>query len=259
MGKPSTDIPLDDSSKRQIKIGWGAAVMSAVVALIGSTFLSFVCFYVGLTIAISGHWPRLFANIIEEQLIAGIPERRVSSPTSWIGALVLSIVLAIISTWLYDRYKPAAIPSQPPIIISVPTPVPIPTPVPAPPKGDDLTITYVMPSTDPGETIFQIYNYGKTMEHVEIFCNINSAISDGPILDGIVTTLKNNFTFLAGDEESVACLKPFLPRATWNCIDVSIEVDRRGSSIKSFRRIGRPTRRGFIWTAQRTNDPKVCF
>jgi hypothetical protein len=99
--------PLDESSNRQIWVGWGSGVVCTALAfLVGGVFVPYLLLFVGATMALRGHWPGLFAKHIDAQIIAGIPYRREESSKSWSIALLVCFLLAFASSWIHRTIAP---------------------------------------------------------------------------------------------------------------------------------------------------------
>ena len=62
--------PLDESSLRQILVGWGSTVAAGFLAyLSGGDWWAYAGIFTGLAIALRGHWPHFFIRHTEEQKI----------------------------------------------------------------------------------------------------------------------------------------------------------------------------------------------
>jgi hypothetical protein len=99
--------PLDESSNRQIWVGWGSTVAAAFLAyLSGGQWWAYFGVFVGLVIALRGHSPQLFVKHIDAQIIAGIPARKIESFAKWAGWTVLALVLGGIASWEHKKIAP---------------------------------------------------------------------------------------------------------------------------------------------------------
>jgi hypothetical protein len=88
--------PLDEGSKRQIWVGWGAGIVCFSLAfLVGGLFLPYLFLCVGVTVALRGHFPGWFAKHVDAQIILGTPYRRKESVRAWVIASFACLLLAI--------------------------------------------------------------------------------------------------------------------------------------------------------------------
>jgi hypothetical protein len=100
--------PLDESSSRQIWVGWGSGVVCLGLAyLVGGLFFPYALVFLGGAMALRGHLPGLFAKHVDSQPIAGIPYRREESIKSWAIALPVCLILARGSSSIHRRIAPA--------------------------------------------------------------------------------------------------------------------------------------------------------
>lgn len=99
--------PLDESSSRQIWVGWGSAVVCLGLAyLVGGLFFPYALVFFGAALAIRGHFPGIFAKHIDAKIIAGTPYRREESIKAWATVLSTCVLLAWASSSLHRRLFP---------------------------------------------------------------------------------------------------------------------------------------------------------
>ena len=99
--------PLDESSSRQIWVGWGSGVVCLALAyLVGGLFFPYALLFFGATIALRGHLPGLFTKHIDAQLIAGTPYQRKESIRSWVAAISTCLLLAWLASSIHRRIAP---------------------------------------------------------------------------------------------------------------------------------------------------------
>jgi hypothetical protein len=99
--------PLDESSNRQIWVGWGSGVVCLALAyLVGGLFVPYLLLFVGATMALRGHRPGLFLKHIDSQIIAGVPYQRKESVKTWTVALLICLILAGIAARLHQKLAP---------------------------------------------------------------------------------------------------------------------------------------------------------
>lgn len=109
--------PLDESSSRQILVGWGSGLMCLALGfLIGGIFVPYLGLFAGAAIALRGHVPRLFAKHIDAQLIAGTPYRRQESIKTWSFSIVACLALAGGASWIHRKIVPIPGPPEEPIV-----------------------------------------------------------------------------------------------------------------------------------------------
>jgi hypothetical protein len=107
MDKDHKIEPLDDSSLRQILVGWGSTVSAAFLAyLSGGSWWAYFGVFAGLVIAVRGHKPNLFIKHVNAQIIAGIPGRKSESLPKWAGWIAAAVTLGIISSWIHKKMIP---------------------------------------------------------------------------------------------------------------------------------------------------------
>jgi hypothetical protein len=107
MADERTIAPLDESSNRQIWVGWGSGVMCLGLAyLIGGLFFPYALVFFGAAMALRGHLPGLFLKHIDAKLIAGTPYSRKESVGAWLIVLSLCLALAGAASFLHRRIAP---------------------------------------------------------------------------------------------------------------------------------------------------------
>jgi len=102
---------LDESSARQIWVGWGSALVCLALALIigyylGEIFIPFMLLFMGAIVALRGHNPSWFIRHVDAQIILGTPSRREESWRSWILALAICVLLAFSCSQIYKKVVP---------------------------------------------------------------------------------------------------------------------------------------------------------
>jgi len=94
--------PLDESSSRQIWVGWGVGLVCLALAFfVGGIFAPYVLLFFGVTVALRGHFPSIFAKHFDAQIIAGIPYRREESLRAWGVAMLSCVLLAALFYWIH--------------------------------------------------------------------------------------------------------------------------------------------------------------
>jgi hypothetical protein len=156
--------------------------------------LPYLLLFVGIAMALRGHFPGLFAKHIESRLIAGTPYRRTESVTSWSITAAAAVLLASlcslvqaklapenpdIAKTVIDGVKKAITPPPPPAPAPSLTPAPIPEPASepkphVPEKGKAPSDTAVPPSLaksaqlkvmlfDPNDPVIRCENISDTV------------------------------------------------------------------------------------------------
>jgi Leucine-rich repeat (LRR) protein len=99
--------PLDHGARRQIRISWGLGVMLlGLAAFVSGSFLPFLLVGSGILIVLWGHFPNLFAQQQEAQLVADVPYHRKESLWKWAAAVVLVLVFSGLASFLFKRFSP---------------------------------------------------------------------------------------------------------------------------------------------------------
>src|ERR1019366_7095289 len=107
MPNPKPVVPLDESSLRQILVGWGAGLMCTSLGfIIGGLFVPYLGFFLGGAIALRGHLPSLFAKHIHARIIAGTPYQRKESIKIWSLAVIACLLLAELASWTHPKIAP---------------------------------------------------------------------------------------------------------------------------------------------------------
>jgi hypothetical protein len=98
---------LDESSSRQIWVGWGSGVVCLALAyLVGGLFFPYALLCFGATMALRGHFPSLFTKHIDAQIIAGTPYQRKESLKAWMIAVSLCLLLALMASSIHRHIAP---------------------------------------------------------------------------------------------------------------------------------------------------------
>ena len=74
--------------------------------LTGGDWWAYTGVFVGLAIAVRGHWPHPFIRYTEKQIIAGVPEQRKESARSWTVAICICLALGLIASRLHKQFVP---------------------------------------------------------------------------------------------------------------------------------------------------------
>jgi hypothetical protein len=105
MGKVGS--PLDESSSRQIYVGWGSGVAFAFLAYISAgQWWAYSGVFIGIAIALRGHFPHLFGTYVDAQILSGLPASRTESVLKWVCWVAIALVLGCASSWIHRTVSP---------------------------------------------------------------------------------------------------------------------------------------------------------
>src|ERR1700676_2773870 len=86
----------DQHTARSVWIGWGSSLAFLGVAyLMGGLFWAYACVFLGVLIALRGHFPQWFSKVSGGESIG-----------AWVATILAALVLSVIASTLHKRFAP---------------------------------------------------------------------------------------------------------------------------------------------------------